>query len=487
VLGTGLTGGRTQRRLRAMAAEELAALGTSALVQLVLTLQTRLAALEAENAALRARLAQPAKTPQNSSLPPAKGFKGTRADRRQQPGPAEAAPAPKRGPKAGHRGVSRSRVAAGTVDDLVVCRPERCGACGHDLPATGGVIVGRRQVVELPPVRPTVTEAQRVRLRCRHCGHHTTGAYPAGFGVHGRFGPRLLATISLLHAQHHVGYARLATLLPELFGARVSEGAVVAAVQRVAAVLEPDALAIAQQVRDGGVVGSDETSARVAGENWWEWVFQTTNAAYHTLQRRRNTDVVLSFLAGVQPDVWVSDLWKPQLAAPAVRYQICLAHQLRDLQYAIDGQRGAARVWAQTFQALLREAIHLRHLQDAGQESFGGTAVAGIETACDGMLAETLSAGWSADLQRRYRQHRRALFVFLHDPAVPPTNNASERSLRPSVVHRKVTGGFRSDAGAAAYAILRTIADTARKRGQAVFATILAALSPPAEANAQPA
>ncbi|HLZ21020.1 MAG TPA: IS66 family transposase [Ktedonobacterales bacterium] len=469
-----------------MAIADAEALGHPAVVALVAQLTTRIAALEAEVVRLQERVRQPAKTPENSSLPPAKGFKPDRAARRRA-AQAEGEPAAQRGPKPGHPGVSRSRVAGPSVDTVIVCRPERCGACGHGLPAQGGVVVGRRQQLEVPPVQPVVTEAQKLRVRCQHCGHHTTGAYPEGFGVHGRFGPRLLGTISLLHEQQHVGYERLSGLLDELYGIHVSEGTLVAVVQRVAAALEPAATAIAAQVRQGGVVGSDETSARVDGETWWEWVFQTADAAYHTIERRRNTEVVLSFLGGAQPGVWVSDLWKPQLAAPAARSQICLAHQLRDLQYAVDGQRGFAQAWARVMQALLRAAIHLRHQQDAGTVPLGGVAVTDLEATADVVLGAALPAGWSADLQRRFRQHRAALFVFLHDPAVPPTNNASERSLRPSVVHRKVTGGFRSDAGAAAHAILRTVADTARKRGHAVFATILAGLTRPQTAPSQPA
>src|SRR5439155_27091581 len=93
-------------------------------------------------------------------------------------------------------------------------------------------------------------------------------------------------------------------------------------------------------------------------------------------------------------------------------------------------------------------------------------------------LALALPAGWSADLQWRFTVHRRGLLTFLHDPRVPPTNNASERSLRPSVVHRKVTGGFRSEAFAQSYAALRTVADTARKRGQDVFGHLLRAAGP---------
>ncbi len=79
----------------------------------------------------------------------------------------------------------------------------------------------------------------------------------------------------------------------------------------------------------------------------------------------------------------------------------------------------------------------------------------------------------------RFREHRDSLFVFLYDAAVPPTNNASEQALRHSVVHRKVTGGFRSEWGAAAHATLTTVLDTARKRGEDLLTTLHAAIGPP--------
>ncbi len=442
--------------------------------------EARIAELEAELATLRgggAPPASPRKTATNSSLPPARGWKARRPD--PPPGAARA----KRGPKLGHPGVSRQRAPADQVQ-VLPCRPHACAHCGADLPAEGGVVVARRQVTEVPPVRPVVVEAQRLRVCCRRCGHGTVGDYPDGFGATGAFGPRLAATAALLHEEHHVAYARLVEVFAGLFGLRVSEGALVEAVGRLGQALMPAAAVIAEQVRTAPVIGSDETSARVDGVNWWEWVFQTGTAAYHTIQRRRNTEVVLTFLDGVQPAVWVSDLWKPQLNAPSVQYQICLAHQLRDLQYAEQAETGearaAARAWALAMADLLRRAIHTRHQQQAGllDARTDATVVAELEAACDALLAQHLPYGWSYDLQTRYQVHRRGLLTFLHAAAVPPTNNASERSLRPSVVHRKVTGGFRSEAFAHGYAALRTVADTARKRGQDVFTLLLAAAGP---------
>ena len=462
-------------------------LPAAVLVELVRTLQAQVAALQAHVATLQAELATvrgggtpplpPRKTALNSSLPPAKGWKARR------PHPPAGTARPKRGPKPGHPGVSRARVPTDQVQ-VLPCRPSTCGQCGADLPSEGGVVVARRQVTDLPPVQPVVVEAQRWRVRCRRCGHGTVGAYPAGFGATGAFGPRLVAMAALLHEEHHVAYARLVEVFAGLFGLTVSEGALVEAVGRLGQALVPVAAAIAEEVRTAPVIGSDETSARVDGVNWWEWVFQTETAAYHTIQRRRNTAVVLSFLDGVQPLVWVSDLWKPQLNAPAVQYQICLAHQLRDLRYAEQAETGAvraaARAWAVAMAALLREAIHTRHQHEAGHLDAAAyaAAVARIEADCDARLGEPLTHGWSSDLQTRYQVHRQGLLTFLHDPAVPPTNNASERSLRPSVVHRKVTGGFRSEAFAHGYAALRTVADTARKRGQDVFTLLLAAAGP---------
>jgi transposase len=94
-------------------------------------------------------------------------------------------------------------------------------------------------------------------------------------------------------------------------------------------------------------------------------------------------------------------------------------------------------------------------------------------------LATPVPGAEASRLWVRFREHRDALFVFLDDPTVPPTNNASEQALRPSVVHRKVSGGFRSEWGADAHAAVATVLDTARKRGEDLFATLYAVLGTP--------
>src|SRR5579871_284639 len=467
----------------AITAEE--ALAHPAVMALVATWAARLAeqerritALEADLAALRGDAsALPKKTPQNSSVPPAAAPKASRQVRRAE-GRA------KRGPKPGHPGVSRSRVPTAQVDQVLVCRPTSCAHCGAGLPATGGSVVGRRQVVELPPVRPVVIEAQRVRVRCRRCQHGTVGAYPAGMTAHGGFGPRLAASAAYLHEEQHIAYARLVTLYQELFGLRLSEGSLVALVQQVGTALQPATEAIAAQVRASPVIGSDETSTRIDGVMSWHWVFQTPDAAAHLIAGRRNGDVVRGFLGDAAPECWVSDRWKPQLGASATAHQECLAHRLRDLQYAIDAQASASqragRDWVAAVAALLRGAIHLRNEHDRGAVPHAQYAgmVAVVEDWLDRLLAAPAASQWSVDLAAALRRERALLLVFLNDARVPPTNNASERSLRPVVVHRKVTGGFRSEAAAHVYAAVRSVAETARKRGQSAFAALIDAAEP---------
>ncbi len=459
-----------------MSDDELATLSPTAMIPWIRRLEEQLAVVTAQLAAAQARIGEleaelarrggPPKTPQNSSTPPSKGWKGER------PPTTDGA---KRGRPVGHPGTSRRRAAP---DWVVLCQPTHCVTCGHKLTDSLPARVGQSQVVELPPVQPVVLEAWRYAALCPGCGATTVAEYPAGFEPTRVFGPRREALWTYLHEQHHVGFARLAALGGDLWHLRVSQGALVNALARAAERLRPQAAAIREQVRASPVIGSDETSARVNGRTHWQWVFQTPTASYHVIRPRRNGAVVQEFLGDTVPLAWVSDLYRPQLNAGAGRHQICLTHQLRELQYVVDREQSA---WARDCQTLFRLAIHRAHQRNRG-ELWGAASTAAvrkIEADCEALLARPVEGAEASRVWVRFREHRPHLFVFLHDPAVPPTNNASEQALRPSVIHRKVTGGFRSDWGAEAHAIITTVLDTARKRGADLLTTLQAALGAP--------
>ena len=451
-----------------MSDDELRQLGPEEVVLRFRRLEGELAAAQARIADLEAELARrggPPKTPQNSSTPPSKGWKRNR-------GGTEGA---KRGPPFGHLGTSRQRAAP---NGIVLCQPTHCTSCGQDLATAPQERVGTSQVVELPPVQPVVLEAWRYAAACSQCGARTVAPYPAGFEPTRVFGSHLEVLWTYLHEQHHVSYARLEAIGRDWWHLAVSQGALANALRRAATRLRPQAGAIREQVRASPTIGSDETSARVNGRTHWQWVFQTPTASYHVIVPRRNGEVVQDFLGAAAPQTWVSDLWKPQLNARAERHQICLAHQLRELQYVVDHEQSA---WAQQCQELLRLAIHRAHQRDRGELRGAAytAAVQKIEADCDALLAIPVAGADASRLWVRFREHREQLFVFLYDPTVPPTNNVSEQALRNSVVHRKVTGGFRSDWGADAHAIVTTVLDTARKREEDLLTTLHIALGQP--------
>jgi transposase len=435
-----------------MERDGLAKLSREQLIELVL-------GLAAEVAELKARLGLPPKTPGNSSVPPSVGFKPNRAERRAR----------KRRP--GHDGISRRRQ---PPDVIVRCRPTTCEGCGGPLLVDGQRRVGRSQVVELPPVRPVVIEAWQYAARCGGCGTRTKGTYPEGLEPTRTFGPQVEALLGYFHERHHVGYERLVEICRDLFDLRISEGAIDNALRRLAERARPTYEAIGAQVRAGPVIGSDETGARVAGKTAWQWVFQTTEASYHVIVPRRNAEAIAAFLGDTRPEGWVSDLWSPQLQVDADAHQICLSHQIRNLTYAVDADGYTGRVWAIELRHLFGRAIHLHGIRDTLTPDSFTRRRRRIENAVDRLISRTFlpeqpDTTNARRLQVRYREHRAGLFVFFDRPDVPPTNNASEQDLRPSVIHRKVTGGFRSQLGADVSAIFTSLLTTARKRGENLF------------------
>lgn len=424
--------------------------------------------LQAQVAELRARgeeLTKPPPTSQNSSLPPSRDYKGggSQRQRRRQ-----------RGAKAGHAKMERPLVE--TPDRIIQALATVC-TCGANLRAVKPRAVLRRQLMEVPEVKPVVIETQQHVVACPGCGKEVRGELPQGLEAGRRFGPRLEATVTYLQHQQHLSYARTQAALKELFGVALSEGGQACILERAGRAAQPLAAAIQGELRQAAVVGSDETSARVNGRNWWQWVFRSGTVVLHVVRPSRGADVVAEVMGPAQVRTWVSDCWAPQLQAPARTRQLCLAHQLRNLQGVRD--RCPRLHWARQMQELFRAAIHLRH----GREvlSGGGFArrVTQLERQLARLLARPVRTRAAQALVKRYRKHRAHLLLFLRDPTVPHHNNDCERALRSSVVHRKVSGGFRSAWGAHAYAALASVLDTAKARGQPVFPPLVTLMGKP--------
>ena len=131
-------------------------------------------------------------------------------------------------------------------------------------------------------------------------------------------------------------------------------------------------------------------------------------------------------------------------------------------------------------QTVFRTAIHLHHQRDQLSPEEFKTRVARIERFTDRLLQPSQAPPEAGKLQRRYLKYRQHLYVFLYRTDVEPTNNVAERALRHSVIHRKVTGCFRSSWGAKAYAALASVIDTAELAGMDAFEAIQNLVGAPA-------
>ncbi len=411
--------------------EQLQQLSKDELIEVILSLETRIVALEGQKK-------RPRKTPRNSSTPSGQSRKG---DRRRRRGT-------KRGPKAGHEGKSRER---SEPDMIVACRVESCEQCGEDLARARHYQVGSSQIVEIQPIRPMVIEAQRYGVHCPSCQHEQIAAYPTGYEPQRVFGPNLETLVHYLHLAHPLSYQRVQRIARDVLGLEISVGALVNAVRRGYSALQEAATAIRDAVRASPVIGSDETGVRVTGQNHWQWVFQTPQHVYFHIAPRRNAEVLHSVMADGCPVTWVSDLASAQLKHPASELQICLAHQVRDLQWSIDNDRCA---WAYHFQALLYRAMRLGQQRDNMPSLAYARQAQAIEQTCNYLLSITPKTPDSQRLRRRFLKHRKSLFIFLYRHNVPPTNNASEQALRVSIhledkgkTRKKASNKITMDAG----------------------------------------
>jgi transposase len=419
----------------------------------------QIAGLTTRIAELEARPAAPAKTPDNSSLPPSKGQKPNLPDR------------PKK-PRAGRPGVTR--MLAERPDRIIEATLAACPHCAHALGPADLPEIHAYDHIELPPLRPIVTRINRHRGACPCCQKRVAAPAPEGFDPGSPFGPGLSALIIHLHVTQAISFERLARLMAEVFGVTISEGAIANILARAQAPLIAAAEPLAQAVRTSPVVGSDETSARVGGKTWWQWVLLSSTAIYHVIADTRAAGVVTDFLNGAQPEVWVADRYAGQLGHGAVR-QMCLAHLLRDANYAIEeGCTG----FAPEFKWLLLRAISIGRRRPGLKDSTLRQYHADLQRRLDRLLSrQQPGTPASRRLFKAMRRDRDDLFRFVTRRDVPYTNNACERALRPSVIFRKVTGCFRSKWGAEVYAAAASVIATGRLHGLTALQALRNALA----------
>ena len=371
-------------------------------------LEDRVSELEVEVAELKRRLSANSR---NSSRPPSSDGLSkppTRKSLRRRSGR-------KPGGQPGSEGHHLAQVAE--PDRVVPHEPKRCEGCGGDLVGAELSGVERRQVFDLPPeTRLEVDEHQAVRRRCRCCGALNVGVFPDSVRAPASYGPRLRAFVLYLSVYQHVPYERIATLLADRYGVRLSTGTLRNIVAAGAAGLGRFLDELRGQLVGSPVVHLDETGARAAGKLHWVHEATTGTLALYGRHERRGKQGIDAL--GVLPGftgVAVHDGFTPYRRYEGCTHALCNAHHLRELAGA--EERGG-QPWAADMARLLIEIKDtVQAAKDAGRQALDPD----ILDCYRSRYREIITVGYLLNPEpERNRQTRPAQTRHDTQPAAPP-------------------------------------------------------------------
>lgn len=376
----------------------------------------------------------------------------------------------KQGGQQGHRGSTLEYTER--PDKVIEYHSHYCRECGKDLRGLSAEFAGRRQVIDIPPIQPQITEYRIYRYRCS-CGHSQESDYPREAYSTVCYGDSLISLTAYLHSRQYIPFERMREMYSDIFQLRVSSGSLVNMIQRFAGKASGLYETIRHRIAHSPVVGADETGVCINGKNHWAWTFQTPQATFIDIDASRGKKVIDGiFSEGFPESTLVHDCWKPYFKTVSRSHQICTAHLLRELKYLDQLYKDE---WTKTFTGLLTEALQLKreliprdYLQPIEKRKL-------MEDRLDELLQQTLNPKYEKliTFKNRLTQYRKHLFQFLYQYDVPPDNNASERAVRTFKVKQKVSGLFRSSNGAKAFAVIRSVIDTAIKNSQNVWGALI--------------
>jgi transposase len=437
-----------------------------------------IAALKAENASLRARMAELERrlglNSSNSGKPPS-------SDGLKKPARVTSlreSSGKKPGGQKGHKGETLRQVA--DPDEVVDHYPSACSGCGAGLDPDTSVGHSTRQVFDLPEPRPlVVTEHRAHDCRCAACGAETRAPFPDGVNAPVQYGPRIGAFVLYLLHYQLLPEKRLVELMADLLGVKLVTATIARISQDCARRFQVFADVVRDHIAAAPVKHMDETGFRIGGRTQWLHIASTALLTFYRVCAKRGS--LLVNVAGIV----VHDHWKPYYTMPGVLHALCNAHHLRELKALVEIEK---EDWARKMQRLLRRACHAANLARERGVPLKPSLIVLIERRYDAILVEgltfheaqaPLAQPVKGGRKRRGRVPRRTghnlllrlvtrkqdTLRFLHDPTVPFTNNQAERDGRMMKLRQKISGGFRSAEGAMDFALIRSFFSTAKKQG----------------------
>lgn len=466
--------------------DQLEKLDKENLISIILTFQQQIEQLQetvAQQAAeIQALRDQVARNSQNSGKPPSSDGLRKPRNLRQKSGRRP-------GGQKDHPGHTLKMVEE--PDHIEVHAVVTCRHCSTNLSLIEPDGYERRQVFDIPPVRLEVTEHQAEIKVCPGCQRQAKGNFPVTVNHPKQYGLRFKAQASYLNSYQLIPLARTCELLEDFYGHRPSQAFVLAANSAVVHQIEPSLAAIKQQLINSEVVHFDESGLRVEGKLHWLHVASTKALTHYSVHPKRGQVGMQAI--GILPRFEgraVHDHWRPYFAFEQCQHALCNAHHLRELQFILEQYQ---QPWAQRMSQLLVAIKAAVEAAPPEHTSLPQKQLNHFEQRYDKLIAQGLKANPPPDnpppkkrgrkkqsppknLLDRLQKHKSHVLAFMADFRVPFDNNLAERDVRMVKIKQKVSGSFRTFAGAETFCAIRSYISTTRKQNLNVINTIHNAL-----------
>jgi len=429
------------------------------------------AKLGEENAKLVEQVARLSKNSSNSSKPPS-------SDIVQPPKPSSPKGPRRQGGQPGHKGVTRPPFGPDQIDRVEELHPANCPRCDDGpLRATGEVKI--HQVAELRPNPLQITEYRLHGYRCAICGEVVWGVLPPAVIEGQLFGPRLQALIGYMKGALHASYSGLGDFCREVLDINVARSHLCNIIARVSEALAGPHEALRRHIPTEPVLNIDESGWKNKGLKYWIWVFCTSMVSFFCIAKSRGSKVLQDVLGKTYNGTIVSDFFSAYVKYANRLQQFCLAHLIRDIRFLTTLPGETDNRFGRRLLIDFKRLFHCWHLREKIPKDRFDRIMFRIKERVL-RLAESHACGErskSRTLAKRLVKHGQAIFRFLFDPLVPPTNNAAERSIRTAVIDRRITQGSRSRMGRQWNARIWTVLGTCRKQGRSAWQFLQNALS----------
>lgn len=435
------------------------------LVRRIDNIEQNMAALRGENELLKEQVAR---TSANSSQPPSKNRLDFKPNRKEISGK-------KRGGQIGHIGHERKLYPVEMCQEVIDHYPEKCSKCGSQVKESNSQIY-RHQVVEVPPVKPIVIEHRFHQMTCTCCGKENQAPLMAEIIGKGGYGSRVAAYIGLFSSQYRQSYRQIERIMQAVFGIHMSLGTIKNLRTEVSEAVRDAVTGAQEYVQQQPTVAVDETGFKqrngdgqnAAKTSGWLWVVVTPLIISFQVILSRATTAAQTVLGETFTGFITSDRCPAYNWVDVSHRQLCWAHLKRDFiqiseRVGASAEIGAAllvqekllfNLWHQFRNEQLTRSQLIQSVKPI-QAEFSSILLEAAELHIDPQEKTPLAK--TVRTCRNLLKLEVALWLFVSEDGVEPTNNAAERGIRPAVIWRRTSFGSDSLAGSEFVSRLLTV------------------------------